>query len=236
MTEDDWRLAEEPSDLLNHLEQQRVSERKWRLFACATVRAIWEQVRLDVCRRAVEQAERYADGLISGDDVMQAQRLAEMAAWPTQEGSAPYTADYVASQAAGRLDVATCHFYARWVAEMVLQVVMASVRQDGTIKKIERYRAALLKASQMASQQCNLIRDIFNNPFRPVSLNPTWRTPTVLSLAQSVYDDRRFGDLPVLADALEEAGCGDAGVLGHLRQECEHARGCWAVDLILGKS
>jgi hypothetical protein len=87
-----------------------------------------------------------------------------------------------------------------------------------------------------------LVRDIFGNPFRPVTLDPCWLTPTVTNLAQAVYDDRQMPSglfdnqrMGILADALEEAGCHNADILGHLRGGGEHVRGCWAVDLILGR-
>jgi len=81
-----------------------------------------------------------------------------------------------------------------------------------------------------------LARDVFRNPFRPVTLDCSWLTPTVLALARSVYAERAFERLPVLADALEDAGCTDRSILDHLRGPGPHVRGCWVVDLILGKS
>jgi hypothetical protein len=85
------------------------------------------------------------------------------------------------------------------------------------------------------SVQANLLRDIIGNPFRPAAVNPVWRTPTAVQLAQAIYEARDFAALPLLADALEEAGCDDAGVLAHCRQGGEHARGCFAVDAVLGR-
>jgi hypothetical protein len=84
-------------------------------------------------------------------------------------------------------------------------------------------------------QQALLVRDVFGNPFRAVTLNPAWRTSNVTALAQSIYDDRAFDRLPILADALEDAGCDNADILNHCRQPGEHVRGCWVVDLVLGK-
>jgi hypothetical protein len=86
--------------------------------------------------------------------------------------------------------------------------------------------------------QANLLRDIFGNPFRPVVVDPrraAWNNGLVLKLARTTYDDRAFDRLPVLADALEDAGCSDAQLLGHLRGSGPHVRGCWALDLILAK-
>jgi hypothetical protein len=83
-----------------------------------------------------------------------------------------------------------------------------------------------------------LVREVVGNPFRAVQVDPAWLTwggGLVRRLAQSIYEERRFGGLPVLADALEEAGCDDADLLGHLRGPGPHVRGCWAVDLLLGK-
>ena len=80
-----------------------------------------------------------------------------------------------------------------------------------------------------------LLRDIFGNPFRPVAADPKWLTSAVVGLAQAIYEERAFDRMPILADALEEAGCDNADVLNHCRQPGEHVRGCWVVDLVLGK-
>src|SRR5581483_3527580 len=82
---------------------------------------------------------------------------------------------------------------------------------------------------------CDLLREIFGNPFRPVTVNSTWLTSNVISLAQTIYDERAFDRMPILADALEDAGCTNAEILQHCRQPGEHVRGCWVVDLLLGK-
>lgn len=79
------------------------------------------------------------------------------------------------------------------------------------------------------------IRDILGNPFRRVAFDPRWRTADVLGLARGIYEDRAFDRLPLLADALIDAGCADGQVLGHCRNGDAHYRGCWAVDLVLGK-
>jgi hypothetical protein len=84
--------------------------------------------------------------------------------------------------------------------------------------------------------QCTMIREIFGNPFRPATLDPAWRTDTVVALARGIYDDRAFDRLPILADALQDAGCDNDDILNHCRDAGPHARGCWVVDLILGKS
>jgi hypothetical protein len=92
------------------------------------------------------------------------------------------------------------------------------------------------RTEEARAAAANLLRDIFGNPFRPVPLNPAWQTPTVVELAGAVYDDRAFDRLPLLADALEQVGCTDATILGHCRQPGLHVRGCWVVDLLLGRA
>lgn len=84
--------------------------------------------------------------------------------------------------------------------------------------------------------QAALARCIFGNPFRPVTFNPAWRTDTTVALAQQMYDSRAFGAMPILADALQDAGCEDKQVLSHCRDAGPHARGCWVVDGVLGKA
>jgi hypothetical protein len=86
--------------------------------------------------------------------------------------------------------------------------------------------------------ECILLRDIFGNPFRPAAIDPGWRTwngGTAVQLARTVHEERFFQNLPILADALEEAGCTDTNILDHCRSPGPHARGCWVVDLLLGK-
>jgi hypothetical protein len=95
---------------------------------------------------------------------------------------------------------------------------------------------------QEQEAQCRLVRCIFGNPFRPATLDPAWRTPDAVALARTAYEERELpagtldlARLAVLADALEEAGCTDPAILGHLRGPGTHVRGCWAVDLLVGK-
>jgi hypothetical protein len=83
--------------------------------------------------------------------------------------------------------------------------------------------------------QAALLRDIFGNPFRPVALDPSWLTSTVVALAEGIYQDRAFDRMPILADALQDAGCDNEAILNHCRQPGEHVRGCWVVDLVLAK-
>jgi hypothetical protein len=81
-----------------------------------------------------------------------------------------------------------------------------------------------------------LLSDVFGNPFHPVSVDSSWLTSTVLALATGIYSEKAFDHLPILADALQDAGCDNDDVLNHLRGPGPHVRGCWALDLVLNKS
>jgi hypothetical protein len=97
--------------------------------------------------------------------------------------------------------------------------------------------STVVKAAELAAQ-CALARDLFGNPFCPVHFDPLWREwggGTARAVASAIYSGQRFVDLPVLADALEDAGCADENLLGHCRSGAAHARGCWALDLVLGR-
>jgi hypothetical protein len=88
-----------------------------------------------------------------------------------------------------------------------------------------------------ARVQAQLLRDIFGNPFHPVAFSPEWRTDTAIALARQIYESRDFGAMPILADALQDAGCENEDILTHCRNvNATHVRGCWVVDLVLGRS
>jgi hypothetical protein len=100
----------------------------------------------------------------------------------------------------------------------------------------EVIRAAGEQAARAVRRgQCALLHDLVGNPFRPIAPDASWQTSKVLELAQAIYDQRSYADLPRLADALEDAGCDNADLLNHCREPGEHVRGCWVVDLLLGK-
>jgi hypothetical protein len=107
--------------------------------------------------------------------------------------------------------------------------------RDIELKDKDRRTADRAMNAEKATQ-ARLLRDIFGNPVRPVTLSPSWRTATVVSLAQQMYDARDFSAMPILADALQDAGCDTDDILDHCRRPGEHVRGCWAVDLVLGKT
>jgi hypothetical protein len=217
MTVAEWLSCTDPQAMLKFL-QSKASDRKLRLFAVACCRDIWELIPGEAGRNAVKASEEYADGRIRRKD------LTEMRQRARREES---TLAHWAAMAVSRPAIA-----AGWVAHLAAD---AEDRQG-----IHHLYAPTAKPSP---RQCHHLRDIFGPlPFRPVSINPTWLTPTVTNLAQAAYDNRILpagtldaARLAVLADALLDAGCTDTDILRHLRGPGPHVRGCWAVDLLLAK-
>jgi hypothetical protein len=94
-----------------------------------------------------------------------------------------------------------------------------------------------MRMSRISLPLCALMRDIVGNPFRPVVFSPEWRTDTAVTLARQMYESREFGAMPILADALQDAGCDNDDILSHCRDtSLTHVRGCWVTDLVLGKA
>jgi hypothetical protein len=186
-------------------------DRKFLLYAVACCRQRWELFSSAVFRRAVDAAERYADGGANRDE-MQA-LYTELMNRPTPD--AP-------SHALEEMTI--------WMVSpgSGIQLLVASAMQLGTATGWDDFE-------MVTTAQAPLLRCIVGNPFRPVACEPSWRTSTAVGLAEGIYADHAFDRLPILADALEEAGCDDADVLGHCRGDGPHARGCWVVDLVLGK-
>jgi hypothetical protein len=207
MTEKEWLNCTDPRRMLEFL-QGRTSDRKLRLCAVAYCRRIWSLLNDERSRRAVEVAERLADGGPSDYELMLACDAAEKVT-RTSTGSAAHAPRAAAFAAAPWADSA-----ARGVLTMT---------------------PPLLGEPVSGELRCELIRHIVGNPFRTVAISPTCLTPTVTKMAVAIYEERVFDRLPILADALEEAGCTEPAMLEHLRGPGPHVRGCWVVDVVLGK-
>ena len=113
--------------------------------------------------------------------------------------------------------------------------VAAFCEYGGHSAQLEQLVAAGLERRGLCTKLAALARDVTGNPLRPVRFDPMWRTPDARSLARVAFERRDFGALPVLADALEEAGCDEWELLAHLRGWTPHVRGCWALELALGR-
>jgi hypothetical protein len=249
MTEAEWLACTDPQEMLGFLagavvtlvddhaevdERERtrlhvrgmLAGRKSRLLACACSRIVWSLL-TDRSRGAVERVEDQLDHPsgadrpgASGDDAHDAPSHQ-----PCRTGDFAEPATLAARHAArvARWAVSSDGRWAR-VSEIVEDSAMAA-----------SWAGLFPSLCEASREQCGLVRDIFGNPFRPATLDPTWLMPAVTSLAHAIYADHAFTRMPELADALAAAGCTDADVLSNCRGPGPHVRGCWVVDLILGK-
>ncbi len=152
-------------------------------------------------------------------------------AWPDLHPTADGELAYAAMEASVTFEAAGL------VAEAVTRALGTNAGEWSEV--VAATRTALRQVGQSADEaQGGLLHELFGNPFRRVVLDPAWlrwTDGTVPKMAQAIYDERDFDRLPILADALEEAGCADAAILGHCRFPAEHVRGCWLLDLILDR-
>lgn len=214
VSEDDqeklWHGSTDPVEMLNLLEpafaDEVLSERKIRLFVCACCRRVWDRLSANTRRDHVELAERYVDGRAT-------RKQFGVTDWKRIKPK--------------ELAMAAC---CRWDFDpyggmyYIRYELLAAIKQDDLGDLEEAAQAAIL-------------RDIFRAPYpRPVTFDLAWNTSDVVALAQGIYEERAFDRMPILADALEEAGCDNAQMLSHCREPAEHVRGCWVVDLVLGKA
>jgi hypothetical protein len=205
------------------VDQAKGSDRKWRLFACSCCRSMFATVRVnpwDV--HAVAVAERYADGLADLDELTHA----------ASSTSSDWTAVFACAEAASAVGGASAAEHAAGNAAWEVGTWIAA-RAD---VDDDEHPIAVAARSEAKAVQSMLLRDLFGNPFRPVTANLAWLTATVVALARGIYDERAFDRMPILADALQDAGCDNADVLDHCRGPGPHVRGCWVVDMLLGKS
>ncbi len=218
MNEQKWLTSTDPQAMLLGIGTpgswvgQRPSERKLRLFACACCRRLWHRLPDAGHRRAIEVAERFADVLASPTELAEARTAVVQTITYAAVLAKSYAVSWAVVRTAG-LD----NSWDTWV----------KIAPDAVWH--HRARAAEQR------DQADLLRDILGNPFRPTTADCSGLERVAGAVARSIYAEHRFGDLPILADALEEAGCTDLGLLTHCRGPGPHARGCWALDRILRK-
>ncbi len=235
-----------------------VSERKLRLFICACCARVADLLPTAEARQLLAKAEDHADGRIGEAELAQAERACEAVAarqggsgsqWLAHEREAVAAVRLAArTEAGGRLGALPAAVRARAGAAVWRRHVEAlggvlRVRPgefaplESVVRTCDRPFLAAQRNAE-AARQADLLRDIIGNPFRPASADPAWLTwngGLLARMARAIYEDHRFADLPILADALEDAGCTDAEFLAHCRGGGTHARGCWVVDQLLGK-
>ena len=243
MTEAEWLAAADPGPMLEHLHVRRATKPvpphldryRLRWFAAACCRRVWPLLGPGD-RAAVEAIEEYArtrrQALLA-----QAGRLRDGdrrldRAWADDMFRMGDKAERDAARAVRDACEATpmrSSLAYRGVADAAAAVELAGGSVRGS-------PAPTLWPHSPAERAvlADLLRDVFGNPFRPMAFDPSWRTEAVVGVARGMDEARDFGPMPVLADALEDAGCEEAAVLAHCRGPGPHVRGCWVVDVVLG--
>ncbi len=245
MTETEWLTAREAIPMLDFLHtgiialvdelptkrerdemraflQGNARRRKFGLLGCACCRHLWGILLDHRSRSAVEVFEQSLDGHAS-DGELQIANSEAIAARNAIRSSRGVAAN-------------TIHTRRR-----AAHVVYAAIEYECYEVMDESGRAATWAGisatlTEARSFQADTIRDIFGNPFRPVAVEPAWLTSTVVAIANQMYESRDFSAMPILADALQDAGCDNDDIMNHCRDEKQtHVRGCWVIDLILGK-
>ncbi len=232
-TEAEWETCTSTGRLVAFV-RNRLGARKPRLLACAGVRQVWPVLAHAGMRQAVEAGERNADGELTDPELS----LAQEAAW----------------QAMGRPDLAAFAAMASTLQDAALAAREAVMHAGTAAAKVAAAAAGKVPAGQAsvtwealadperraadAAWQTlgTLVRCSAGNPFRPAAIDPAvraWRDGLLVATARRMYESRDFGEMPVLADMLEDAGCREPQVVAHCRGPGPHARGCFAVDRIL---
>lgn len=251
MTEAEWLACEDSDVMVRYLigtnesplfiesfPDCRGSDRKLRLFACTCYHRLGHLLPDADARGAIRVAEQVADGTATVSELhgvrSEVKRLYDNLepTWQMPEG-AERTA-----------------LHARWVALSFADSVCSSPQKAAYMANSYDKEIPNLTKPPRGHRQpthwelvcackrahCQFLRDIFGNPFRPITFSPEWRTDTAFTLARQMYDAREFSAMPILADALQDAGCDSDDILNHCRDVNQvHVRGCWVVDLVLGK-
>ena len=235
MTEVEWLETANVARLRSHL-GHALSKRKCLLIICTYAQRIWQWIPCEPVRELVTQLEIRADVTpllpLEYEDF---DRLHREWLHGFQLNTPLYGINYLLlwslhfTSARGSLGGSTL---------TGLPMIVAQLANPGAVLLLNRLSESTPSAVATYHEQCSVLRsiilDAFGNPFRPVAFNPAWRTDTAVALARTMYDSREFGAMPILADALQDAGCEDEQVLNHCRAANQvHVRGCWVCDLVL---
>ena len=242
MNEQTWLTVSRPLSLLwvlarlNRRLQRPTDARKLRFFAFSCCRFAWPAVTDERSRRAIEIAELHAVNSATQSQLNDAVSNAYAARCEAQMAR-----EELFAASAPHIDRARAAGLSAVIATHVTWSAAANGFYDGMLAQTRDalgFRMMLdAKGNQiLTGEMCRALRDIFGNPFRSPRFSSVWRTSTAVALAEQMYQSRDFGAMPVLADALQDAGCDNETILNHCRDTLAlHVRGCWVVDLLLGK-
>jgi hypothetical protein len=207
----------------------QTKNRKWRLLTCAFVRQSWRLLTHATGRRAVQISEKFADRNATKKEL-------DGACLSAHKSLGCFTSIDESDWTFETMDATGAHEAAAICAndrDLIIGAMVVARILSHTIFGVEKKPRPKILAALRG--QANLVRDLFGNPFRPIKAKPAWFARKGVNLAKSIYEKRAFDRTPMLADALEQAGCNNADILDHCRKPAEHVRGCWVVDLLLGK-
>jgi hypothetical protein len=228
MTKAQWLESANPFPMLQWVWSQ-LSDRRGRLLACAACRQIAHLLKDPRTTAALDVSERFADGAATPDELEAAVKGAVKAQNAQRRKALLFAYAAVMEAAAPWRD----HLFGLGRAIGALENAVRGKVLEAEPRlgygHLQRHRP------EAFAPMAELVRDIAGNPFRPVSFAPQWRSETAVALARQMYDTRDFSAMPILADALLDAGCDNADLLAHCRGPGPHVRGCRAVDLILAK-
>lgn len=230
MTESEWLSCADPGEMYDWVGDV-LSDRKLRLFGCACVRSVWNDLPEQSLRDAIETCERFADGIATPKEL----RAAKAAADAANQGIGDIIADHSAIAVA-----ALCQPKPSFPLGAGSSAGIAAVAAEAWSGEELSWDDAWEKAKQAHS---HLLRDIVGNPFRASRRGLIRLAPDVIRAAKAIYDERELPSgylnnkrVAALGDKLKKAGCADVDILEHCRGPGPHVRGCWVVDLALGKS
>jgi hypothetical protein len=240
MTEAEWLECQDPLALLAFV-GARATDRKRRLFLCACCARVLEGTPtrrrffrgdypgcFQQLERALNVVEQFSEGLANSDALAAARRDAEDSVY------VPASIDYGGESG---LEYEATAVAAAAVEHAVAADVLTACWRATASQSARSTQGEGSRRTGEARWQAMVFRDVFGNPFRPVALSPSvlaWNDVIVPRMARGIYDERAFERLPVLADALLDAGCDDEELLAHCRSSGQHVRGCWTLDLVLG--
>jgi hypothetical protein len=239
MTEAEWWQGTDLHEFLGFLDG-KASDRKMRLFTIACCRRIWPYLLAECSRRVVDLLEQAVEGAANEVELDAAGR--EARAYLDSDECRSTEVGCASAFAAASVTESYPNEKQVWVATTASQCTCDTlywVAFEAAVRNGDDDRRAAVAGETAqhveAKSLAGILRDIVGNPFHPVAADPRWRSTDVLGLARAIYEDRAFDRLPLLADALMDAGCHEEGILNHCRGDGPHVRGCWVVDLVLGK-
>ena len=214
MMEAEW-LASRDTLLLLRAVEPDITARKLRLFMVACCWSGWRHYGIPAVVKLIETAERYAEDQTPGAGRAASQNR-QVQGWfwgiPVEQLLCPQGQERSAIRA------------------------FLSALQNSSPPNFGDAARVVEWVGEQRATRAALFRDVVGNPFQRVELSPDWLTSTVIQIASGMYDSRDFSAMPILADALQDAGCGNDDILTHCRDSQQfHVRGCWVVDLVLGK-